>query len=306
MNCNSARAKSPVAAVTVPASPLPQRHFFSEDCARSAYYANWLTSFPLPLQYFETTDSYGGAYKIVDTQILCRAVFRIDSTHQPLVVPNRRIPIIIVDRPSERPRVLHVVAPGRQGGAEQVITMMAVAQKLDGVHVAAVLVPGDADQHPFVVRLQALGVPVTRVVVRRRSYLTEYRRLRALMARLEPRIVHSHGYRADLIGGAAARALHIPRVSTVHGFVGGSLRNRVYERMQSMALRHMDAVLAVSRPLADRLSKAGVPANQIHFVPNGFAPLARSSTRGAARPQLGVNASTPMIGGEGRVGREGG
>jgi glycosyltransferase involved in cell wall biosynthesis len=182
--------------------------------------------------------------------------------------------------------------------------MMAVAQKRDGVHVAAVLVPGDANDHQFVVRLQALGVSVTRVVVRRRSYLTEYRNLRALMARLEPRIVHFHGYRADLIGGAAARALHIPRVSTVHGFVGGSLRNRVYERMQLMALRHMDAVLAVSRPLADRLAKAGVPANKIHFVPNGFAPVAPTATRAVARQQLSLNGGTPVIGWVGRLSRE--
>ena len=182
--------------------------------------------------------------------------------------------------------------------------MMAVAQKRDGVHVAAVLEPGDADEHPFVVRLRALGVPVTRVVVRRRSYLAEYRNLRALMTSLEPHTVHTHGYRADLIGGAAARALHIPRVSTVHGFVGGSLRNRVYERVQLIALRHMDAVLAVSRPLADRLAKAGVLRDKIHFVPNGFALVAANSTRDAARRQLGLDGSTPVIGWVGRLSRE--
>lgn len=205
---------------------------------------------------------------------------------------------------TERPRVLHVVAPGRQGGAEQVITMMAVAQKSGGVHVAAVLEPRDANEHPFVARLQALGVPVTCVVVGRRSYLKEYRNLRALMARLEPRVVHTHGYRADLIAGLAARSLHIAKVSTVHGFVGGSLRNKMNERMQLMALRHVDAVLAVSRPLTERLAKAGVPRENIHFVVNGFAPVAPTSSRAAARQQLGLNGSTPVIGWVGRLSHE--
>ena len=182
--------------------------------------------------------------------------------------------------------------------------MMAVAQKGDGVHVAAVLEPRDAYEHPFVVRLQALGVPVTPVVVGRRSYLKEYRNLRALMTGLEPRIVHTHGYRADLIGGLAARSLHIPRVSTVHGFVGGSLRNRVNERMQLMALRHVDGILAVSRPLADRLTKSGVPGGKIHFVPNGFSPVAPTSSRAVARQQLGLNGSAPVIGWVGRLSRE--
>lgn len=182
--------------------------------------------------------------------------------------------------------------------------MMAVAQKSDGVHVAAVLEPRDADEHPFVLRLQTLGVPVTRIVVGGRSYLKEYRNLRALMASLEPRIVHTHGYRADLIAGLAARSLHIPKVSTVHGFVGGSLRNRMNEGMQLMALRHVDGVLAVSRPLVDRLAKSGVPAGKIHLVPNGFAPVTPTSSRATARQRLGLNGSTPVIGWVGRLSRE--
>ena len=184
------------------------------------------------------------------------------------------------------------------------ITMMATQQADAGVHVAAVLTPRDADRHPFVVRLQSLGVPTTPVVVGGRSYLREYRQLRALMSKLNPRVVHSHGYRADLIAGAAARQQRIPRVSTVHGFLGGSLRNRMYERMQLIALRHADAVLAVSRPLVDRLAKAGVPAGKIYFVPNGFAPLAVNLARDAARQQLDLNGSAPIVGWVGRLSRE--
>ena len=209
-----------------------------------------------------------------------------------------------MDKLSERPSVLHIVAPGRQGGAEQVITMMAVQQKGAGVHVAAVLVPRDADRHPFVLRLQSLGIPTTAVVVGSRSYLREYRQLRALMTQLKPRVVHTHGYHADVIAGAAARGERIPRVSTVHGFVGGSFRNRMNERMQLIALRHVDAALAVSRPLVDQLAKAGVPPGKIHFVANGFSPLAVSFERTAARQELGLSESAPVAGWVGRLSRE--
>jgi glycosyltransferase involved in cell wall biosynthesis len=182
--------------------------------------------------------------------------------------------------------------------------MMAIQQKGMGVHVAAVLVPGDADRHPFVVRLQSLGIPTTSVVVGSRSYLREYRHLRALMTKLNPRVVHSHGYHADVIAGAAARRERIPRVSTVHGFVGGSLRNRINERIQLIALRHVDAALAVSRPLVDRLAKAGVPPGKIHFVANGFAPVAVNLARTAARQKLGLSESAPVAGWVGRLSHE--
>jgi len=88
---------------------------------------------------------------------------------------------------------------------------------MKGVHVAAILSPGEADGHPFIARLEALGVPVTRVVVAARSYVKEYRLLGALIARVNPQLVHTHGYRADVIAAALARAHHIPTVSTVHG-----------------------------------------------------------------------------------------
>ncbi len=86
---------------------------------------------------------------------------------------------------------------------------------MKGVHVAAILSPGEADGHPFIARLEALGVPVTRVVVAARSYVKEYRLLGALIARVNPQLVHTHGYRADVIAAALARAHHIPTVSTV-------------------------------------------------------------------------------------------
>jgi glycosyltransferase involved in cell wall biosynthesis len=192
----------------------------------------------------------------------------------------------------------------REGGLERVVTMMSVGQKASSVHVAAVVEPSAADPHPFLVQLEALGVPVTRIVVGARSYVQEYRALSALVAKLEPRVVHTHGYRADVIGGAVARAHRVPTVSTVHGFTGGGRRNRLYERVQSFALRRADAVIAVSAPLVERLADNGVPRHKIHRIPNGFAPLVHPTTRAAARNRLGIRTETLVAGWVGRLSRE--
>jgi glycosyltransferase involved in cell wall biosynthesis len=192
----------------------------------------------------------------------------------------------------------------REGGLERVVTMMSVGQLPKSVHVAAVVEPGSAQSHPFIDQLETLGVPVTGIVVGARGYLREYRSLQALVARLRPGVVHTHGYRADVIGGAAARAHHVPTVSTVHGFTGGGRRNRLYERVQSLALRRADAVIAVSAPLVLRLTKDGVPPRKIHCVPNGFAESVDTLTRAEARKRLDIRAGALVVGWVGRLSRE--
>ena len=182
--------------------------------------------------------------------------------------------------------------------------MLAAGQRMQGVHVGAVLTPGEADGHPFIARLEALRVPVTSVVVAARSYVKEYRLLGALMAKVRPQVVHTHGYRADVIAGALARARHIPAVSTVHGFTGGGPRHRLYERIQRIALRRANAVIAVSKPLAVQLADAGISRNRIHCVANAFTPPLTSLARSVARHRLGIAPDALVAGWVGRLSRE--
>ena len=199
---------------------------------------------------------------------------------------------------------LHILAPTREGGLERVVAMLSAGQKAEGVEVAAVLDPLEAAGHPFVARIEALDVRVTPILVGRRGYRREYRQLRALVARLQPGVVHTHGYRADVIGGAAARGNRAPTVSTVHGFTGGGYRNRLYEAVQSLALRRADAVIAVSAPLVRRLTDAGVRRERIHCVPNGFAPTNPPAPRAEARRRLGISGDAKVVGWVGRLSRE--
>jgi glycosyltransferase involved in cell wall biosynthesis len=187
---------------------------------------------------------------------------------------------------------------------ERVVTMLSAVQREEGVHVVAVLSPADVVDHPFIAGLEKAGVPVTIVEVPGRGYRREYRSLRALITRLQPSLVHTHGYHADVIGGAATRSLGVRTVSTVHGFLGVPLRNWLYERMQLVALRRADAVLAVSAPLVDRLARSGIPRDKIHLVPNGYSPSAPHLSRTAARHELGLSDDALVVGWVGRLSHE--
>jgi glycosyltransferase involved in cell wall biosynthesis len=200
-------------------------------------------------------------------------------------------------------RVLHVLAPAKQGGLESVVAMLSEGQR-PGSHVAAVISPADAEGHPFVNKLRSAGVTVTVITAGGREYLREYRMLRDEATRIRPDIIHTHGYRPDVIGGAVARSLNVRHVSTVHGFTGGRLKNRLNETVQRFALRFADAVIAVSRPLVDRLTRSGIPPTKIFFIANGFGPSGSLLNRTDARRAMGLDASATVVGWLGRLSAE--
>ncbi|HJQ53089.1 MAG TPA: glycosyltransferase [Gemmatimonadaceae bacterium] len=196
-----------------------------------------------------------------------------------------------------------MLAPSREGGLERVVTMLSTMQIEAGVHVAAVIEPGSEHDHPFVRGLESRGVPVSRIVVGGRGYLEEYRALRELIARIKPDVVHTHGYRSDVIGGVAARRGKIAAVSTVHGFTGGGIRNRINEVIQRFALRRSAAVIAVAAPIVDRLVSAGVPRSRISCIPNGFSREIQLE-RSVARGRLGIKDGRLVAGWVGRLSPE--
>lgn len=199
-------------------------------------------------------------------------------------------------------RVLHLLAPAAVGGLESVVRGLASGQRARGheVHVALVLDSDPGLRHALVEPLEAAGVEVTEVRVPPRAYLRERRELGRVIGAWAPDVVHTHGYRADVLGrGPAARA-GVPTVTTVHGFTGGGWRNRLYERLQRRAFRRFGAVVAVSRRLADELAGSGVPREKVHCVPNAWAPAAAPAERAAARGALGLGEGT-VLGWVGRL-----
>jgi len=205
--------------------------------------------------------------------------------------------------------VLHIVAPGTFGGLEAVVQALAIGSGscLIRARVAAVISEAGTD-HPFLAPLRAAGVEVFPIVLPPRAYVGERAAVAQLCARLEPDVVHTHGYHADVLHGGVARRMGIPLVTTVHGFTGGGWKNRVYEGLQRRAFRRFDAVVAVSRRLAEELLRSGVPADRVHVVQNGWQPVGRPLGGPAARRALGEGAGDgnggPRIGWVGRLSRE--
>lgn len=202
-------------------------------------------------------------------------------------------------------RILHFLAPGAVGGLERVVQLLAHGQARagDDVHVAAVLDEG-SEGHPLLDTLAAGGVTTHAFVISSRGYWREWAAIGELCNRLRPAVAHTHGYRPDVVDAAAARHAAIPTVTTVHGLTGGDWKNRLYQRLQRRAHRRFDAVIAVSRPLADQLIRDRVAAGRVHLVQNAWQETTAPLDRLAARHELGVCEDGVVIGWVGRLSAE--
>ena len=167
-------------------------------------------------------------------------------------------------------RVLCVndLPPGGSSGAEVHLRLL-----LDGLRAA-----GD-DAHVFarpprqgLARLADAWDPAAR------------RQLAAEVARLDPDVLHFHNVVRELSVSVLGAAPRVPRVLTVHdgrllGDADGAGPGlRAYQRLRApldaaAVRRSVDAVLAVSAPLADRLRAAGFPRVE-HAAPWAAAPVA--------------------------------
>jgi len=209
------------------------------------------------------------------------------------------------DRGGERLRILQVAAAGPYGGLESMLALLAagLTRRHHDLRVAAVLDPGP-EPHPFESLLRRYGVAVIALRLPPRAYRRERRALRELMLDARPDVVHTHGYRADVQAGAVARRLGVATVATVHGFTGGAWRNHLYEWLQQRSLRRSDAVVAVSRPLVERLRRGGVEASRLHLLLNAWGGRGAARERDEARGRLGLPRDAFVIGWVGRLSHE--
>lgn len=197
---------------------------------------------------------------------------------------------------TQRLRIAHALAPAPFGGLERVVRGLALGQAARGhdVSVCAVLEPGSED-HPFLADFEDSGVALVPVTVERLEFGPEIAAVHGAFHSRGADLLHTHGYRTDVVDGWTAARQGIPVISTVHGFTRGGGKNRLYEHLQKLALRQFDRVVAVSRPLANELIESGVPRTRVRLIPNAWSRSAALLARADARRKLGMGTSDRLL-----------
>lgn len=139
--------------------------------------------------------------------------------------------------------IVHYLDAGAIGGIETHVETVVRALNADG-WPASVLLHRDHAGSPVRARYAAAGLTV--------HVADECGGVAAALKRLSPALLHTHGYKAGLIGRPLARLHAIPVISTWHAGERAKGRVRIYQLADEWT-GFLGARLAVSRPIAAKL-----------------------------------------------------
>jgi glycosyltransferase involved in cell wall biosynthesis len=174
------------------------------------------------------------------------------------------------------------------------------------MHVGVFLRNDERADTPFVAAARDYGMPVHEVRgVHQYDPRLVYRTAR-LIKRLDIDIVHAHEVKSDVITYLSSLVHRVPIVTTMHGWIGNSARQRALIRIDKRVARRFDCVIAVSSLIREQLVEAGVPAKNVRLVHNAIV-LERYRRNGAGDFLEGLlkrRPSHPVIASIGRLSAE--
>lgn len=204
---------------------------------------------------------------------------------------------------SSRRAAIHLTSTGGFYGAERALVELTTYLRDQGwdSHVVALEGVGAAE---IVTRAADQGVSAEAFVSSGRLDLfSMVRRLRALLQRYPRAVVHSHGYKPDILLSLLRVPSRLICLSTCHGWYSVSRKQRLLEMLNKRAVRRFDHVIAVSEKIERELLDNGVPPQKVSFVRNGIGALrASADARARVREEMRTAAEDRVIVQIGRLG----
>lgn len=188
------------------------------------------------------------------------------------------------------------------GGAERVTVSFLRRLRQQQIEAIACTVTARHDG-PLAAELDETGVIRRDLGARRLADPLALWRLLHLLRREQINIVHAHGQDASILATAARSLAGVPLVITRHVLEEPSVnwRQRLRASLALWAIRHADAVVAVSSAAADRLAELTPLARAaIRVIPNGidlerFSQPRLMARRAELRRALGFSAGDLLV-----------
>ena len=183
-------------------------------------------------------------------------------------------------------------------------TYRAIDQSRFRLHLGVFLTRHEKDDCPFVVAARRYGMPVHLV----RGFNQYDPRLVTGVARLVKAlkidILHAHEVKSDVIGYLAARLCHVRTVTTLHGWIGNGLKQRVFTAMDRRIVRRFDRVIAVSSQIRSAVDHAS--GSEVHVLHNAIVVenYRRGPRPGVLDALIGRAPRRPVLVSIGRISRE--
>jgi succinoglycan biosynthesis protein ExoA len=167
-----------------------------------------------------------------------------------------------------RHRILHLRASNFVGGPEHQLLRHAESEG-DGGRWDILLgtFTGPIEGADFLKAIEARGVPAVSLPG---SWGSALKSLIQTIHRERIDLLCTHGYRSDVLGVLASRALHIPVACFLRGWIAENYKVRLYEQIDRLAIRFSDRIVCLSSSQARRVAKRSKYADKIRVVCNAI------------------------------------
>lgn len=195
-----------------------------------------------------------------------------------------------------RPVAIQLISTGGFYGAERTLLELATYLRDQGWDSRIVALEGDGATE-LVNRAAKQGIQGEAYVpTGRLGFLPMLRRLRATLEQ-EPRaLVHSHGYKPDLLLAALGVPRRLACFATCHSWYSTTMKMKAFEYLDKRALRRFDHVAAVSDEIYCDLLATGMPANRLSKINNGIAiPKVDAEKRSAIRQEWNLAPDEKLV-----------
>jgi glycosyltransferase involved in cell wall biosynthesis len=204
-----------------------------------------------------------------------------------------------------RPKVaIQLISTGGIYGAERTLLELAGYLQTQGWSNHVVALEGKGAT-PLVERARASGLEAEAFVpAGRLPFRAMLERTRRLLARYPRAVVHSHGYKPDILLWLLGVPRRLVCLSTCHSWYRETLQLRILEAIDKRVLRRFDHVVAVSGEIYADLATHRIAPRKRSLISNGISvPYATEDARETVRRSLGLSQTAPLVVQIGRLAR---
>jgi glycosyltransferase involved in cell wall biosynthesis len=174
-------------------------------------------------------------------------------------------------RDADRPVAIQLISTGGFYGAERTLLELATFLREQGWDSRIIVLEGNGAGE-MMRRAAEHGVACEAYVPSGRlGLLPMLRKLKVTLARESRAIVHSHGYKPDVLLAALGVPRRLPCIATCHSWYSSTAKMKALECLDKWAVRRFDHVVAVSDEIYRDLRATGTPEERLSRIDNAIS-----------------------------------
>ncbi len=208
---------------------------------------------------------------------------------------------------TEKPVVMHLIAAMDIAGSARVVLNLLAQQAISPCEqrVTSFVRASDGAGTTFLEMAQQAGTVVDQIKIYKRWDWGDVGAMVDIIKKHDVKLIHSHGYKSDIVGAFASLRTGVPMMATAHGFTAADANISRNEKIGRLFLRRAKKVICVSDNVRDSLVRSGIRANRLELIPNGI-DFDHFSIDGndTLRQEWGLGPNDTLIGTAGRMSPE--